>query len=210
MLDIRQVLPTRDGRVKGRLLPNLRSSDPRRGFEKFERPLQLMLVVSLTFYLICYSIHVNRVYMRSQGFSSIGAFIQSDILGLVDSIPTGPGKAVTKSSGKALLSFLFGMQPSEWQRQDYYGDAAQLFVSIFSLIVISETVGRAASRAKEDAEDYYARDTAKSLFGLPIETERDQLRKMTTWPLEWHYYRLGLYVFLLILVTILSWAAKRS
>jgi len=34
MLDVSQVLPSREGRVSARLPPNLRSADPRRGFQK--------------------------------------------------------------------------------------------------------------------------------------------------------------------------------
>ena len=208
-------LPSLKGRVKKRLLPNLRSNDPRRGFQKFEEPLQLMLNASLTFFLICYSIRINRIYMRSSGMTSIVDFIQKDINGLIKS-------KVIELKGSELLSVLFGT-PSEPRYQEFFGGIALMLISLFSLGVIILTVGKAARRAKADAEEYYERQDCESLFGLPVSTEADRAKNMTTWPLEWryfqldallaimgialvslYYYRIGFYVILIVIATLLA------
>ena len=215
LLDLDQVLPGPEGRVNKKLMPNLRSSDPRRGFQRFDEPLQLMLNACLTFFLICYSIRVNRIYMRDGGYASIVDFIQGDIVLLLKN------KAL-ESKGSSLLSVLFGT-PSDPQYQEFFSGVALILISLFSLGVISLTVGNAARLAKANAIEYYEREGSQSLFGLAVEEEKKRATEMTTWPLEWRYfqlnallaimglalvslwyYRVGFYLFLVVVVTLLT------
>jgi hypothetical protein len=215
LLDLDQVLPGPEGRVNKRLMPNLRSSDPRRGFQNFEEPLQLMLNACLTFFLICYSIRVNRIYMRGEGYASIVDFIQGDIILLLKD-------KHLELNGSSLLSVLFGT-PSDPQYQEFFGGIALILISLFSLGVISLTVGNAARVAKANAVEYYEREDCQSLFGLPVEEEKKRAADMTTWPLEWRYfqldallaimglalaslwyYRIGFYLVLTVIVTLLA------
>jgi hypothetical protein len=214
LLDLDQVLPGPETRVKKHLLPNLRSDDPRRGFQKFEEPLQLMLNACLTFFIICYGIRINRLYMRSAS-ASIVDFVQNDIHGLVAS-------KVVELKGSELLGVLFSA-PSDPQYQEFLGGIALMLVSLFSLGVISLTVGKAARHAKANAEEYYEGPGSAALFGLTLEEEKERTKKMTTWPLEWryfqldsllgimgvalvslYYYRIGFYIVLLVIVTLLA------
>jgi hypothetical protein len=215
LLDLAQVLPGPEGRVNKCLLPNLRSDDPRRGFQQFEEPLQLMLNACLTFFLICYSIRINRIYMRNtQGYTSVMDFLQKDIYSLIT-------QKVLELKGSQLLGALFSTSPDA-RYQDFLGAIALILVAVFSLGVISFTVGKAARHAQDNAIAYYEHSRAESLFDLPVKEEKSRANKMTTWPLEWRYfqldallgimgfalvsvwfYRLGLYVFLVVVATLL-------
>jgi hypothetical protein len=221
LLDMSQVLPGPESRVNKVLFPNLRSDDPRRGFQKFEQPLQLMLNASLVFYLISYLIRINRIYMRDPKFASIIDFMQRHINVLVKN-------KVLEAKGSGLLAILLETPP-ETKYQEFFAGIALLLVSFFSLFVIVLTVRSAARRAKANAMEYYERPDAQSLFGLPIEDEKKRAKEMTTWPLEWRYfqldallvmmlmatvvlwfYRLGFYVFLLFIATVLARLRKMA
>jgi hypothetical protein len=222
LLHLDQVLPGPEGLVDKCLVPNLRSSDPRRGFQKFEQPLQLMLNACLTFFLICYSIRINRLYMRSVGYTSVVDFVQRDVTGLVKTKGVELQGSGLGSKAFGLFSFLFAAQ-SDPRYQDFLAGIALMLIAIFSLVVIILTIRGAAQRAKENAEAYYEGENSQSLFGLSIEEERKRTRKMTTWPLEWRYfhlnallaimgmaivslwyYRIGFYIVLVVIVTLLA------
>jgi hypothetical protein len=215
LLDVNQVLPGPEGRINNVLWPNLRSTDPRRGFQEFEDPLQLMLNASLVFFIVCYFIRVNRIYMRHVECSSITDFIQHDITSLVS-------EKVLELKGSELLSVLF-YAPSQPKYQEFFGGIALLLISFFSLGVISLTVGKSARRAKANALGYYDLPDSTSLFGLDAEEERKRAQEMTTWPLEWryfqldallaimgiavaslYYYRIGLYVMIVVIAALLA------
>ena len=220
LLDLDQVLPGSESRVNKQLIPNLRSGDPRRGFQKFEEPLQLMLTACLVFFLICYSIRINRIYMRStEGYSSIFDFVQRDLFTI---LKVFDWKDPKNFMDPKLLQNLFDPS-SNPQYQEFLGGIALLLISLFSLIVISLTVGSAARRAKANAVEYYERDDCQSQFGLPVKEEKELAIKMTTWPLEWRYfqvdallaiiliavaslwyYRIGIWLVLIVLVTLLA------
>ena len=153
--------------------------------------------------------------MRKPEFSSILDFVQRDINVLVKS-------KVLESKGSGLLSILLEVS-SDTRYQDFLAGIALLLVSFFSLFVIVLTVRSAARRAKANAVEYYERPDAQSLFGLPIEEEKKRAKEMTIWPLKWRYfqldallvmmltatvvlwfYRLGFYVFLMFIATVLA------
>jgi hypothetical protein len=197
LLDVNQVLPGPEGRVNKLLFPNLRSEDPRRGFQKFAEPLQLMLNASLVVYLICYLIRINRIYMRSPEYSSIISFVQRDINVLVKS-------KVLDLKGSELVSILL-QTPSDPRYQEFFGGIALVLVCLFSLAVIVLTVSGAAKRAKANAEEYYERDDCHSLFGLPIEDERRRAKEMTTWPFEWRYLQLNTLLAMMLVAPVMLW-----
>jgi hypothetical protein len=222
LLHIDQVLPGPEGLVDKCLVPNLRSSDPRRGFQRFEHPLQLMLNACLTFFLICYSIRINRLYMRSVGYTSVVDFVQKDVTGLVKTGGVelhglGDGSKISK-----LLAFLFAAE-SDPKYQDFLAGIALILIAMFSLFVIIVTIRGAARRAKENAEVYYEGENNQSLFGLSVKEEKERTKTMTTWPLEWRYfqlnallaimgmaivslwyYRIGFYVVLVVILSLLA------
>jgi len=219
LLDLRQVLPGPESRVNGFLWPNIRSNDPRRGFQEFEEPLQLMLYACLTFFLICYSIRINRIYMRSVGYSSIIDFIQSDIMSLVKN-------KIVELKGSELLGVLL-TTPSEAKYQEFFAGTALMLISLFSLSVIIMTVSGAARRAKKRALMYYEGRDQGGLFGLELNEERARAKKMTTWPLDWryfqlnallainiialfslYYYRIGLYIVVVVIAALLTRVRK--
>jgi hypothetical protein len=181
MADVTDVIPVSGGRVRGHLLPDLLSADNRRGFQVFEEPLQYMLSAALTFYLVCYSIRINRIYMRSQGYGNILEFIKNELGGQSG----GFGGFLRNQFSGALFEV-----PTPG-RQDFFADTALFLISFFALLVVVRTVGTAARRAKATAAFYYERQDAESLFGLPVEEERQRLVTMRTWPLEWKYLQLN-------------------
>src|SRR5437879_43550 len=115
------------------------------------------------------------------------------------------------------------MADSGSEIQDVFAGMALMLIAIFSFIVITVTMRGAAQRAKQNVEAYYEGENSRSLFGLPIDEERERARTMTTWPLEWRYfqlnallaivgmaiislwyYRIGFYVVLVVIVTLLA------
>ena len=99
LLDLGRVLP---GRGRDRVLflvPDLRSSDTRQGFEVFAEPLQKTLGAALFTYLILYCVRLEGVYMKSRDAVSLAAFVQSDIW-------SGAVQAANPVTGNALESVL--------------------------------------------------------------------------------------------------------
>ena len=195
MVDVTEVLPVFRGRVNGHLLPDLRSADPRRGFQRFEEPLQYMLTAGLTFYLVCYSIRINRIYMRSHGYANIIEFIKQEL--------TGSSSGFAGFVKNQFSGALFDVPAPG--RQDFLADTALILISFFSLFVVIRTVGTAARRAKSTAAFYYERPDAQSLFGLPIEEERKRVESMRTWPLEWKYFQLNWLITEVLVVIATLW-----
>ena len=217
MLDVTEVIPVSGSRASGHLLPDLRSVDNRRGFQMFEEPLQYMLSATLTFYLVCYSIRLNRIYMRSQGYGNILEFIKKEL--------SGESGGLSGFIRNQFSGALFDVPAPG--RQDFFADTALFLISFFALLVVVRTVGTAARRAKATAAFYYERRDAESLFDLPVEEERKRLETMRTWPLEWKYfqlnwllaeiavamislwcYRLGLYLAALIVIALIKRVKK--
>jgi len=66
--------------------------------------------------------------------------MQSEVLGLTSNKVAGIKAQDVLEKASDLLGFLFGMQESEWEHQDYFGDAGLMLVSVFSVMVISATV----------------------------------------------------------------------
>jgi hypothetical protein len=196
MADVTEIIPVSGGRVRGHLLPDLRSNDKRRGFQMFEEPLQYMLSAALTFYLICYSIRINRIYMRTQGSdNNILEFIKRELSGQ----SSGFSGFVRNQFSGALFEV-----PTPG-RQDFFADTALLLVSFFALLVVIRTVGTAARRAKATAAFHYERQDSESLFGLSVEDEKQRLETMSTWPLEWKYLKLNWLVIEILVALISLW-----
>lgn len=209
-----------------RLVPDLRSGHERRGFEDFEHPLRHLLIVTLVAYLMCYFVRLENVYLASPGFSSLGDFVNRDILnGVVAAVQGGSG-------WRNELPRLFAVA-APVSRQAFLAGSAAFILLVFTFQLVVMTVGSAASRARATALRHFnARGNhARVLFDMPPAEERDQLRTMNVWPLGYftlnalltlafmalatlYYYRIGLFAFgfivLLILGRLLSQAIRRG
>jgi hypothetical protein len=213
LLDLERVLDRR-----ARLVPDLSSSDPRRGFETFEEPLQQLLFVTLIAYVMCYLIRLEGVYLASTSAASLREFVVTDIVG-------GLLLAVRRGGFSGLGATLFDVPALN--RQASLGSFAAILALLFSLAVVVMTVRAAAKRARATALDHLKRNRdGEGLFGMGVEEERRRLETMVVWPLNYlrvdvllalvaaalstlFFYRLGLFIFGLAMGTILYRLAKR-
>lgn len=212
LLDLGRVLPHRNEEGSLRLFPDLRSDDPRRGFEIFSDLLQQMLIVVLLAYLMCYLVRLEGAYMDSSGVPNLATFVQGDIL-------TGAKQAFGESKDVfSLLSYLFDQGHAS--TRSFLAWTGSILVFTFSLVVVLMTVRVAAQCARSNAIQHYAQPGANSLCGGTVLEEQERLKTMVAWPLGYlranvllnamvfavmtlYWYRIGLFVFGMVLGALL-------
>jgi hypothetical protein len=213
LLDFATLLPKRAGEGPLTLLPDLASTDQRRGFEEFSPLLQRVLLVALVSYLMCYLVRLQGLYMVDTTTASLVEFIHDDII-----------MGVTAGSNFAeKLGALFATHAAG--RQAWLAWLAAVLVLFFTLGVMIATVRTSADLARSNARLHYAQSPERSLCGGDPAFERDQLASMVLWPLGYlrlqlllilvglallslYYYRIGLYVFGLIAATLVGKVVK--
>jgi len=183
LLDVDRALPGTRGRL--RVVPDLKSEDPRRGFEVFAEPLNEMLGVAFINYLMCYFVRLQGVYMEDTAAPSLAAFVHADIFA---GAKAADGQ--TKISAVAEHIFAVGEQTTR-------GTLAELLfvlVFTFSLVVVVMTVRKAAYRARAAAVQFLNDAPGRTLFGLEPQVELDRAKSIVAWPLG--YLRLDVLLFL--------------
>lgn len=184
LVDLGRILPQTIDDGSFTLVPDLASTDRRRGFEVFESLLVDMLAVVFIAYIMSYFVRIEGLYLASNNAESLGGFIQNDILtGASDFFK---GKEAFGDSLKNLFT-TGGASP-----QAVLAGFASIVLLCFSLIITVRTVCSAADVARSRAKSHLRNGHARSLCGLPIEEEKKRLDQMVIWPLG--YLRLDLLI----------------
>ncbi len=192
LLDLGRVLPGGARNSALYLVPDLRSSDKRRGFEVFADPLQQSLGVALLTYLILYCVRLEGVYMESRDSTSLAAFVQADIWsGAIQA--AGFDKSKVGSVLASVVKHLFSTGDATVRGILAWLMAVLTFTC--SLIVVVMTVQKAASRARSNV----SRSRGKSLFGGAVAAEAGLAARMVVWPLG--YLKLSRIIALMLLAT---------
>ncbi|HSL71867.1 MAG TPA: hypothetical protein VK864_16585 [Longimicrobiales bacterium] len=156
-----------------RLKPNLRSEDPRRGFQIFERITVTIMLATLVIYGMFYLTRVWNAYLDPHnGNPTLLDFILGDLIkGFTNGLVTGFGEAFAtthfdQSSGIVTLA------------------APLIFVLVF--VAIAAVLGDAAKGARElvSTELDHAEESA-SYDGLTVAEARARVKSMVMWPVSY-------------------------
>ena len=168
------------------IVPNLKETDRRRGFEVFEHVLHRMLFATFFTFLVLYLSRIQNLYYRS-GAASIWEFVSVDVargwtkgregalpeggLELPPGYPGAPGD-IDFSSVAVIMGTLIML-------------ALVLLIVAFTL----SDVARQAYRKVSDSREAFAR-----VFGLTPEEVKEKLDTMQTWPMRYPNFNMLLVV----------------
>jgi hypothetical protein len=200
------------------LIPDLSSTDVRRGFEVFSEPLQQMLLSALLSYIICYLVRLEGLYMNGVGRSSLVDFLAEDnTFEIVQKVFTDPKVLPT------LIPGLLTTGPDSFR--GVLAWTVSGLISLICVVVVVMTIRAAAKDAQSFALEHFAATDAGPLCDGKADEERDRARTMETWPLAYlqinalialallgfatlYFYRIGIYFVLLSLIALLTRTTK--
>lgn len=190
------------------VVPNLRSSDLRRGFELLWPPVRAVILATFVGYAVLYLMRIQNLFLRAQEYRDIFDFMARDLL--------SPMRDITLVVGKFLggdevgsLSGQISSTPETLERildpglndtQAYFSVVLFAFVTVIVSILLVIALHDVASRAKqdviddheeaEDLEHFVAHhDVDKSLKSDSPEQKAlwilSRVSEMRTWPLDW-------------------------
>lgn len=197
VLDLGRVVPTGRRGESHLLLPDLKSSDPRLGFEVFSDPLGSLLGVALVAYLICYLVRLEGAYLASTKSSSLADFVSGDILAGVRIAANSPTPAHLVNAFIALFNL------GDQQIRGALAWMMSVLVAVFSLSTVVMTVQGAASSAQRTAIGRLNSGTL-DFAGRTSREAANKLKVMAIWPLG--YLKLNIllfWIFIAVLTLIL-------
>ncbi len=143
------------------VMPDLLSSDPRRGFQHFWPPLRAVLVATFIAYIMLYLMRIQNLFLREQSYTNIFAFMFDDILnplrdfvslvhlafsGQVGELIGGQTSAVSTASDLANV-----LDPGLRDPQAYFAVGVLFIGTVVIAILVLIALHDVAARSRDEA-----------------------------------------------------------
>jgi hypothetical protein len=169
-------MTTNDGN-KFVLRPNLRSDDPRRGFEKFEPFIENVLFASMALFFQFFITRIQFVFLDDAKSKTIFEFLGRNL-----TLGFGSDTATLAQRGAELFDFGGTLHFANTMMI-----VATLVTVLTAFLVPTVIVKSAAGRSKDLAEDELENDhsLAEDLYDLPFPEAWVRVKTMVIWPLKY-------------------------
>lgn len=181
---------------RSRLVPNLKSEDPRKGFELFEGAGFLILMAVLVTFLALYFTKLQNTFMRVEGSPHIFEFVFGPVR---EVIAAGKGQALADLGG--LIELVQGMSDfsSTWANIGGLFSVSILWIVVpFLLLLASAYVAQRLMTELLDPAALAASDFRRE-FGVTKSDAVTALDEMSYWP--YRYFRVNFFLGLAVLLT---------
>lgn len=212
-----------DDALPVRLIPDVTSSDRRRGFQRYSTFFLGVLSVSLIAYLCCYLMRVQNLFLRDRTYGRLDQMIFNDLssilsdrVGLFDDLPS-----FFSELSEALFQFsdAIFMTGNLADTQAYLG-IGLILILVFLIVlaffsILRGTAEESRQLVHQEIELGDAKPRIEQFYGLsaPTVMARVEPDGMDEWPLKWPklnafiaYMALGLACFFFIRLALL-WIA---
>jgi hypothetical protein len=169
---------------KYHIVPNLRSDDPRLGFEVFGTFLNEMIITAFAMYSMGYLSRLQNIYLRCSSSPSLIDFVKEDIIDGASSIKQDADNIKDLLSTEPAQAACPGYVPLDLA--DIVALMCTGLSALVVLMIVVLSIRETAKLARWRAKNYLTRHgVLPHLVGMLPELLNERLKNMVVWPLQW-------------------------